>query len=186
METVACDTCGREFRNVKARAGQRLGTLLAKSNQTDEGRSRLRQAQLRRFSDPGERACYSSKFSGPGNPRWQDDREHLSVRHEFESRVRSSLKQAKKRIFNGDLDFYIEELGYTPRQLKTHVESLFVKGMCWENWGAVWQIDHIVPVSRHSLDSSVSEVNALSNLRPLWKFDNLSKGGRLDEEWRTS
>ena len=37
-------------------------------------------------------------------------------------------------------------LGYTPEQLKKHLEKQFTKGMTWDNYGK-WHIDHIIPVS---------------------------------------
>jgi hypothetical protein len=50
--------------------------------------------------------------------------------------------------------------------------------MTWENKGrGGWHIDHIRPVSDFPLDASPSEVNALSNLRPLWEAENLRLGG---------
>lgn len=74
-------------------------------------------------------------------------------------------------------------LGYTKEELSAHIESLFLDGMNWENWGT-WHIDHIRPISSF-LKSGVSdpkEINALRNLRPLWAAENLSKGARYDGE----
>ncbi len=68
----------------------------------------------------------------------------------------------------------IEMCGYSSLQLKAHIESLFAKGMTWENYGK-WHIDHIKAVTRFPKDTHVSIVNALSNLQPLWKIDNLRK-----------
>jgi len=50
--------------------------------------------------------------------------------------------------------------------------------MCWDNYGD-WHIDHIIPVSYFDENTPVSVINALSNLQPLWKLDNLSKGKKL-------
>jgi len=53
--------------------------------------------------------------------------------------------------------------------------------MTWENHGKgpdKWHIDHIRPVSDFELNASVAEINALSNLRPLWERENLSLGGK--------
>jgi len=72
-----------------------------------------------------------------------------------------------------------EILGYDVAQLKSHIEVKFEDGMNWENYGE-WHIDHIVPVVQ-MVKQGITDpaiVNALSNLQPLWAFDNLSKGGR--------
>jgi hypothetical protein len=69
-------------------------------------------------------------------------------------------------------------VGYTVDELKTHLERQFSKGMGWHNMGE-WHIDHIVPVSAFQFDSpsdpSFRAAMALSNLRPLWASDNLTK-----------
>lgn len=67
-------------------------------------------------------------------------------------------------------------LGYTCDDLKAHIAAQFKDGMSWDNHGE-WHIDHIEPVSdmvkRGVTDPSV--INALSNLRPLWAYENLSR-----------
>lgn len=70
-------------------------------------------------------------------------------------------------------------LGYKKSDLIRHIESTFKKGMTWDNYGD-WHIDHILPI-RWFLDEGVTdpkEINALSNLRAIWKKENLSKGPR--------
>lgn len=68
-------------------------------------------------------------------------------------------------------------LGYTPEQLRLHIESIWLTGMTWENYGE-WHIDHIKSIKSH-VDEGTTDIkiiNALTNLQPLWAFDNLSKG----------
>lgn len=68
-------------------------------------------------------------------------------------------------------------LGYTPEQLRLNIESKWLTGMSWENYGE-WHIDHVESIKSH-IDNGVTDIkiiNALTNLQPLWAFDNLSKG----------
>lgn len=69
--------------------------------------------------------------------------------------------------------------GYTSETLRTHLESLWSDGMSWETYGGSegWQIDHIKPLSVFMAEgcSDVSVIDALSNLQPLWAYDNKSK-----------
>lgn len=65
-------------------------------------------------------------------------------------------------------------LGYTAVQLKHRIESQWKEGMCWENYGE-WDIDHIRPLTSFDMESKPSEVNALSNLQPLWREENMAK-----------
>ena len=52
--------------------------------------------------------------------------------------------------------------------------------MNWEN-RKHWDIDHIIPID-YFLKNGVTDlsiINALSNLRPLWRKENQKKGNRL-------
>ena len=65
-------------------------------------------------------------------------------------------------------------LGYSAEDLKNHMESLFLEGMSWENWG-LWEIDHIRPISSFERTTDPKIVNSLTNLQPLWRKDNIAK-----------
>jgi len=70
-----------------------------------------------------------------------------------------------------------ELLGYRCADLRSFLESKFLEGMTWTNYGS-WHIDHVISI-KTMVDSGVTDpaiINALSNLQPLWSFDNLSKG----------
>ena len=88
------------------------------------------------------------------------------------------MKRVLYYFDNKKKDRTIVELGYSANDLKTHIESLFIEGMSWENWGE-WHIDHIKPVSKFEKNDLPSVVNSLSNLQPLWAKDNLSKSSKF-------
>ena len=80
---------------------------------------------------------------------------------------------------NANISLHWEDLvGYSKQELKLHLETLFQKGMNWSNHGK-WHIDHIQPLNTFQFDSHMSEefrkAWSLSNLRPLWAKDNLSR-----------
>lgn len=74
--------------------------------------------------------------------------------------------------------------GYSEQELKSHLESLFAKGMSWDNYGFYgWHIDHIKPIKAFA-EGGVTDpkvINALSNLQPLWAIDNLRKSAKYDD-----
>lgn len=73
-------------------------------------------------------------------------------------------------------------LGYSVDDLIRHLESQFEPWMTWDNYGK-WEIDHIVPDSFYNYSSiydvAFRESWKLSNLRPLEKSLNASKGAKL-------
>ncbi len=74
-----------------------------------------------------------------------------------------------------------ELLGYSPDQLKAHLEARFSEGMSWESYGQ-WHIDHIRPLSSFVITGpncpELRRAWALENLQPLWAADNIRKGAR--------
>jgi len=87
---------------------------------------------------------------------------------------RSMLSSMLRRFNTRKQKTTIEILGYSAEDLKNHMESLFLDGMNWDNWG-LWEIDHIRPISSYDKDTDPKIVNELSNLQPLWAKDNLKK-----------
>lgn len=77
------------------------------------------------------------------------------------------------------------KLLYTPQELRDHLESLWLPGMTWENYGDRkspngWCIDHIKPVVEFTKAGITQPgiISDLSNLRPYWMFENNSKGAK--------
>jgi hypothetical protein len=66
-------------------------------------------------------------------------------------------------------------LGCSFEEFKDHLESQFQPGMSWDNRN-LWHIDHIMPVSMAKNYDELVRLNHYRNLRPLWAFDNISKG----------
>jgi len=87
-----------------------------------------------------------------------------------------SLKGTKKRRS------WESMVDYNREELMEHLESLFLSGMSWKNYGE-WHIDHLVPIATFDFeDSSHPHFKAcwsLANLQPMWAHDNLVKGGRV-------
>lgn len=67
-------------------------------------------------------------------------------------------------------------------ELKCHLESQFVEGMTWENYGPVWHVDHKTPIASFDLNDpkQVEDAFNFKNLQPLLKSDNLRKGAKLN------
>jgi len=107
-----------------------------------------------------ERRIYDLGFKLAGNLR---------------NRLRLALKNQSKRGRTFDY------VGCSAEQLRNYLESKFLPGMTWENYGKDgWHVDHVKPLCVFDLSSEEQLKKAMhySNLQPLWAEDNLSKGGR--------
>jgi hypothetical protein len=69
-------------------------------------------------------------------------------------------------------------------QLKAHIEARFQPGMTWENYGTVWECDHIRPQTAWDLSDPEQFRLCWSwrNLQPLFILQNRDKG----ERWGTA
>jgi len=94
------------------------------------------------------------------NRAWNKNNKHIVT-------WRSILKSHLKRLGKPKEGKTIDVLGYSALELKEHLEKLFTEGMSWDNHGE-WHVDHKIPISSFSSDTSPAVVNALSNLQPLW------------------
>lgn len=99
----------------------------------------------------------------------------LKIRNSISVAIRDRLKRNKtNNTFSA--------LGYSVKDLASHLERLFTEGMTWENYGSGWHIDHKTPDSWFkyvSMDCEEFKLSwALSNLQPLWKEENLAKNNR--------
>ena len=76
----------------------------------------------------------------------------------------------------------MELTGCSNEELITHLESKFIEGMTWENYGD-WHIDHILPCASFNLDDPEEQKKCFhwSNLQPLWAKDNIRKGAKIIE-----
>lgn len=95
--------------------------------------------------------------------------------------ARDMLKRVLKLIGKRKRTRTEAALGYTAIELRAHLEAQFGDGMSWKNWGD-WHIDHIKPISVMVAEgiTDPAVINALSNLRPLWSEENLTRSRR---EW---
>lgn len=117
---------------------------------------------------------------------------------EWRRNNRLSINERLNHKYNNDLDFRLRAicrgfvrrmylsigtrkqmstkntLGYSPIELKEHIEKQFKEGMSWKNYGD-WHIDHIKPISLATNIEEGIELSQLKNLQPLWAEENLIK-----------
>lgn len=105
-----------------------------------------------------------------------NDRKKLDIKYRLSCNLRKRLNAAlkvKKWNKNNKFKNYI---GCTLEQLKYHIESQFKDDMTWENYGK-WEIDHIIPMTAAIEEKDLYILSHYQNLQPLWKLDNIRKGG---------
>jgi hypothetical protein len=125
--------------------------------------------------------------------KYQRERRHLRKEYDLEYirnrkkndivfRLKIRLRSRLHKVLNGRYKSgsAVNDLGCSPKELKEYLESLFVNGMSWDNYGE-WHIDHIRPLCSFDLTNREQFLEACNykNLQPLWAKDNLYKGAKL-------
>lgn len=78
-------------------------------------------------------------------------------------------------------------LGCSLEEFVAHIEQQFRPGMCWQNRGKVWEIDHRVPLlgkidGRRPTLEEVRQRLHWSNVQPLYCWENRAKGCKMPPE----
>ena len=201
---MKCRRCGSdrlegEFRERKNRSGKldRISTCIFCEREQKNAAEKKRYASFtkeqreehnRRGREQRQKDSYKQWHRG-----WQKRREQEDVSFRLKRRVsslmRNSLDKQGRR--------FQEVLGYSPDELRAHLEAQFEPWMNWDNWGTydpstwddensetwTWQIDHIIPVDSFQYetlgDDGFKKCWALENLRPLSAKENLLKGAKI-------
>ena len=95
--------------------------------------------------------------------------------------LRARVNMAIKAVSGEKAEKTMELLGCSVQHVRDHLESQFIEGMTWDNYGD-WHIDHIRPCASFNLEDPEEQKKCFhwTNLQPLWAADNLAKSDRLD------
>lgn len=125
--------------------------------------------------------CRTHRERYPERAKVSNELQQKKRRLRSEVRLHQSVSGQIRSALNEKADGREWEslIGYTRVDLVRHLERQFQPEMSWANYGD-WQIDHILPAASFKF-SSVDDAEfvacwALSNLRPLWATENMSKG----------
>lgn len=107
-----------------------------------------------------------------------------------EEKMYNTLKSRIKRLINipkhdKKVGGVYELVGCDRFFLRKYIESQFVGGMSWDNWGDVWHIDHVIPFSLCNGNKELAiKLSHYTNLRPLCRWENQTKKDKfIPELW---
>jgi hypothetical protein len=94
----------------------------------------------------------------------------------------AAMRARANKLFKlANSKFTSRSIGCNAEQLCQWLESQFKRGMTRDNYGPVWHIDHIVPLSHFDLFNPMHRAmaNHYTNLRPMFAKENMSRGARI-------
>lgn len=113
---------------------------------------------------------------------YQKHKRHTDPIYKLICNFRTAIYQVLKENNVQKNGHYFDVLKYTPEELITHLESKFIDGMNWDNYGE-WHVDHIKPISSFNIieigDDEFMRCWTLENLQPMWGIENIKKGNKI-------
>ncbi len=94
------------------------------------------------------------------------------VNFQISSKIRSRITEAIR--YNFKKGIAIDLLGCSIEQYKKYLESKFSPDMNWDNYKTLWEIDHIIEVSKFDLTIEENKYKCFhyTNTQPLYKKEN--------------
>lgn len=130
-------------------------------------------AQFRKARD-SSRASYNAGENARRKKQRKED-PHFAM----ECRLRTRLSVAIRQASGTKSAATLELVGCDVEFLIGYIEARFLPGMSWKN-RHLWHIDYRIPCARFDLTDPEQQRQCFhySNLQPLWKIANLSKGDK--------
>lgn len=159
-----------------------------------QNRQKIREINLAYRLNNKEKIAAKDKryYESHGKLVYQRRKEYFSnlyrnnIHYRLRVNIRGHIKRSIRNITGLNIRGSVTNCGYTVKQLKDHIENNFIEGMSWDNQGE-WHIDHRVPISDF-ISRGITEpsiINALDNLRPMWKKHNLMKNNKSELDFFT-
>jgi hypothetical protein len=103
--------------------------------------------------------------------KWKKDI-NFRIKDQLSGRIHFYLKK-----HSGKTDKTLNYLGCSISFYKEYLESLFLPQFNWGNYGVVWEIDHIKPISSFDLTKNENIYKAFNykNTRPLFKTTEIAE-----------
>lgn len=131
-----------------------IKSYLIEYDKTEKGQ-KVRKKALKKFTKSGKAAKYVR------------ERRKIDIQFNISSNLRSRAHSALKGKGKSNHTFTL--LGCSLEYFKQHIESKFQEGMTFENYGKVWDLDHIIPCSYFDLSIEENQYICFNfrNLQPL-------------------
>lgn len=187
---VACASTSKAKRDPEAR---RAAERKYRAEHLEKARARDRARYVPRPKPPALSSAERAERRRAYNARPEvKARRNARLRRRYQAdptarlkvRMRQAVHQSLRAAGNGKQRArWCDLVGYGVGELRRHLERQFLPGMSWHNIGH-WHIDHIVPIASFGPMSPGDErflaCWALTNLRPLWKSENLRKSAKRE------
>ena len=92
--------------------------------------------------------------------------------YKLKRNLRNRLYYALKKKSWKKNTHFAQYIGCALEDLKAHIQNQFKDDMTWDNYGQIWDIDHIVPLTYAKNDEEMYKLCHYTNLQPMYTLEN--------------
>jgi hypothetical protein len=128
------------------------------------------------------------KWKDEGGKDWENNYNKLKRQTNPQWKLKANLRgryldALKRHTSGGKVNKHhsaIKLIGCDIEYYKQYLEQQFQLDMSWENYGTLWEIDHIKPCALFDLTKEEEQKQCFhhTNTQPLYKIDNRRKGDK--------
>jgi hypothetical protein len=168
--------------NRKYRQTNDVKMKMSKNNKKyrDKNVNKLKILKQKWYQLNKHRICENRRNNKERLRKWQANRMATNINAKLSSILRGRLNKALQHNYKSGSA--VRDLGCSIPEFKLYIESKFISGMTWKNYGIHgWHIDHKKPLSSFNLSDRQQFLEACNyaNLQPLWASDNLKKSDNI-------
>jgi hypothetical protein len=131
-----------------------------------------------------KRKEYMQQWRNDNRDKYQkylNEYEKKRRKEDLNFKIKKQLRDRFKYLIKNKTATIDKYLGCSVEDFRRYMELKFSPNMTWENHGTYWHIDHIKPLDSFDLSDETHLEVALhyTNLQPLEKNENLSKGSKI-------
>jgi|LakMenEpi03Aug12_release.lakeMendotaPanAssembly.Ray.scaffolds.fasta_scaffold02273_60 hypothetical protein len=175
--TYRCKVCASQYhKNYYIKNADKLkNKTLEFRNNNPEYMKNWRKNNAEKVTNQKINWCRKNKYKINENER---NRRKNDIEYKIKKNLRRRVNQTITRDCKSSST--LELLGCSTYDFLKYMESKFIDGMNWDNYGQ-WHIDHIKPCSSFDLTNLEQQKLCFhySNLQPLWAKDNISKSDKI-------
>jgi hypothetical protein len=110
--------------------------------------------------------------------KYQKERKKTDVQFRLACNLRTRLANAMRG--GPKSTSAIRHLGCSLKEFRAHMEAQFKDGMSWDNYGTVWEVDHVRPLANYDLTNPeiAKQLCHYTNLQPLFSLENKQKSNK--------
>jgi len=142
----------------------------------NEQNAKWRQENKERHRENARNWYYANReHAVKRHAKYCKERQKTDIEYKLACRIRSRIYNALRH--DRKVGSAVGDLGCSLEFFKNHIAEQFTNGMSWDNYGTMWELDHIMPLANYQLSDRATfrRLVHYTNYQPLTIAQNRAK-----------